>query len=204
MKNMMMRHDSPISRSDLIRRSRTGFSLVEVIIVVMILSVLSGLIIPRMVGIASSKERLVVNTAADLLSAFAYRDSIASGSAAIEYNGGSRSLMLLGARGGTEENEPLTWQRDPLAPTVRLPEHMDLRALADDELLPETSWSITARDDGTRPTIQFLIDGKKIEATVSLPRWAQSPYVVESDALFRPNLPDAIDLDATGQGRDTW
>ena len=146
----------------------------------------------------------MVATAADLLSAFAYRDSISSGSAAIEYNGGTRSLILLAARGGNKENEPLTWQRDSLAPVVRFPEYIDMRAMADDELLPETNWSVTAREDGTRPTIQFQINGKKIDATVSLPRWAQSPYVVESDTLTLPRLPDAIDLDATGQGRDTW
>ena len=201
---MMIRHNQQPLRTRRSERRRSAFSLVEVIIVVMILSVLSGLIIPRMVGIASSKERLVVTTAADLLSAFAYRDSIASGSAAIEYDDGNRSLILLGARGGNMKNDPLTWQRDPLAPVVRFPEYIDIRALADEELLPETNWSITARDDGTRPTIQFQIRGKKIEATVSLPRWAQSPYVVESDALAVPRLPDAIDLDATGQGRDTW
>ena len=201
---MMIRHNQHPLRTHHSERGQKAFSLVEVIIVVMILSVLSGLIIPRMVGIASSKERLVVTTAADLLSAFAYRDSIASGSAAIEYNGGNRSLILLGARGGNKKDDPLTWQRDPLAPVVRFPDHIDIRALADEELLPETNWSITARDDGTRPTVQFQIRGKKIEATVSLPKWAQSPYVVESGALIVPRLPDAIDLDATGQGRDTW
>ena len=204
MNYMMIRHNRQSLRTVRPERVRSGFSLVEVIIVVMILSVLSGLIIPRMVGIASSKERQVVMTAADLLSAFAYRDSIASGSAAIEYDGGNRSLILLGARGGNRKDGPLTWQRDPLAPVVRFPEYIDIRALADEELLPETNWSITARDDGTRPTIQFQISGNKIEATISLPRWAQSPYVVESDALTVPRLPDAIDLDATGQGRDTW
>ena len=201
---MMIGHNPQVHNSSGRRLGRRGFTLVEVIIVVMILSVLSGLIIPRMVGIASSKERLVVSTAADLLSAFAYRDSISSGSAAIEYDGSNRNLFLLGARGGNSEDEPLTWQRDPLAPVVRIPEYIDVRALSDGELLPETSWSITAREDGTRPEIRLQITGNKIEATVSLPTWAQSPYVVESDALTVPKIPDAIDLDAIGQGRDTW
>ena len=112
--------------------------------------------------------------------------------------------MLLGARGGNSTEEPLTWQRDPLAPIVRIPDSIDIRALSDGELLPETNWSITAREDGTRPEVQFEISGKKIEARISLPTWAQGPYVVESDALTVPRVPDSIDLDATGQGRDTW
>jgi prepilin-type N-terminal cleavage/methylation domain-containing protein len=204
MKHKMIHHDVQARRNALAPRARNAFTLVEVILVVLILSLFAGLIIPRIAGITSSKERLVVTSAADLLSAFAYRDSIASGTAAIEYDGTNRNLFLLGARGGDSAEEPLTWQRDPLAPVVRFPDSIDIRALADGELLPETNWSITAREDGTRPEVQFEINGKKIEARVSLPTWAQGPYVVESRAFIVPKIPDSIDLDAIGQGRDTW
>jgi prepilin-type N-terminal cleavage/methylation domain-containing protein len=204
MKHKMIRHDAKYQTDPRSKRDRKAFTLVEVILVVVIMSLFAGLIIPRMAGITKSKERLVVTSAADLLSAFAYRDSITSGSAAIEYDGSNRNLMLLGARGGNSTEEPLTWQRDPLAPIVRIPDSIDIRALSDGELLPETNWSITAREDGTRPEVQFEISGKKIEARISLPTWAQGPYVVESDALTVPRVPDSIDLDATGQGRDTW
>ena len=204
MKHMMTPHegqDRTVSRT---RRARNAFTLVEVILVVLILSLFAGLIIPRMAGLTSSKERLVVTSAADLLSAFAYRDSIVSGSAAIEYDGSNRNLFLLGARGGDNADDPLTWQRDPLAPVIRVPDSIDIRALSDGELLPEARWSITARDDGTRPEVQIEINGKKIEARVSLPTWAQGPYVVELDSMITPKIPASIDLDATGQGRDTW
>ena len=182
-----------------------GFTLLEVIIVVLIMALFAGIIIPRLAGMGRRAEALTVDKVADLLSAFGYRDSIASGTTAIEYSEATGSLTLLAMRrdqGNPEE--PSVWSRDLLAPVVTIPTTMTLRAYEDGKLLPDSNWSIITNSDGTRPKIKMELTGKATESSLVLDPWAQGPFVVDELNPEIVLLPDSFDLDAAGQDRVPW
>lgn len=192
--------------SNNLQRARTrGFTLIEVIIVIMIIVLFAGLILPRLSGLNRRAEQIAVDRVADLLSAFSYRDSLASGSTAIEYSSSGGSLALLTLWVDPEEpDDPAIWSHDILAPMVRLPETMGMRAYEDGELLADSDWSILTRVDGTRPKIEIELVGESINSTIMLDPWAQTPSVVDELSLETTLLSDAIDLDAIGQDKEPW
>lgn len=183
-----------------------GFTLLEVIIVVLVIALFAGMIIPRMSGMGKRIEALTVDRVVDLLSAFGYRDSLASGRAAIEYSESNRQLLLLtlkqNARDDSSSEE--IWSKDALAPAVKIPDSMTLRAYEDDKLLPETTWSILTNIDGTRPKIKFELIGEDTDTTLILDPWAQGPLLVDEMLMEVQTMPDAFDLDAAGQDRVPW
>ena len=183
-----------------------GFSLVEVIIVIVIVSLFAGLIIPRVAGISRGSDQLTVMQASDLLAAFAYRDSIASGKTALEFNGDARTLMLMKHVGDEAGPEAESWTPDSLAPILYLPDRMELNAYMDESLLADGGWWIESSSDGTRPKVELELVGKELDSTVTLPPWAQSPYTTDrvTNSFTRVMLPEEIDLDSSGQERIPW
>ena len=182
-----------------------GFTLMEIIIVVLIIALFAGMIIPRMSGLGKRTEQLVADKIGDLLSAFGYRDSIASGSTAIEYSESDRTLVLLTLKTDPiDPDEPPVWSRDYLAPTVKIPLSISFRAMEDGKLLPDSGWSIIAHNDGTRPKIELEIEGDAVDTSITLDPWATGPYVIDNTQDKIIMLPDAFDLDAAGQDREPW
>jgi prepilin-type N-terminal cleavage/methylation domain-containing protein len=184
---------------------RRAFTLIEVVIVVLIISLMAGLIIPRLGGVGRRAEQLAVDRVADLLAAFSYRDSLASGSTAIEYSANQGSLTLLTLRRPPETPEdPPIWMRDVLAPVIRIPDTIVMNAYEDGAILPNGDWSLITNLDGTRPKIEIELSGSTVNATVMLDPWAQTPAVVDENNPAPTTLLDAIDLDAVGQDKDPW
>jgi prepilin-type N-terminal cleavage/methylation domain-containing protein len=182
-----------------------GFTIIEVVIVVLVLAVLAGVVIPRLGGVGRRTERLSVDRVSDLLAAFGYRDSLASGSSAIEYDATNHSLTLLILRRNPEQPEqPEIWMRDILAPVTNLPATVELSAFEDGERLPNGDWSLLTNMDGTRPKIEMELLGENVHATVMLDPWAQTPTVVDENTQSDSKLTNAIDLDAVGQDKDPW
>jgi len=182
-----------------------GFSLIEVIIATLILVLLAGLVIPRLGGMNRRTEQLAVDRVADLMAAFCYRDSMASGTAAIEFDANRGSLALLGLRRDVENpTRPATWEIDPLAPIVNIPETVAVTAYEDGSMLPNGDWTLLTNYDGTRPKIELELEGQNVFATIMLDPWAQTPTVVDEMRDDPAVLSDAIDLDAIGQDKDPW
>ena len=160
---------------------------------------------PRLGGVGRRTERLSVDRVSDLLAAFGYRDSLASGSSAIEYDATNHSLTLLILRRNPEQPEqPEIWMRDILAPVTNLPATVELSAFEDGERLPNGDWSLLTNMDGTRPKIEMELLGENVHATVMLDPWAQTPTVVDENTQSDSKLTNAIDLDAVGQDKDPW
>ena len=178
----------------------------EVIIVIMILSLFAGLILPRMSGISRGSGKLTVMQAADLLAAFAYRDSITSGGTALKYDGNARVVTLMSDRSKRRSSGGRTWEQDPLAAPLYLPDDFELNAYMDGSLLPDGGWLIESDTDGTRPKIELEITSEEVDSSVVLAPWAQSPYTSDRNAELykRVLLPEAVDLDSSGQERIQW
>ena len=182
-----------------------GFSLIEVVIATLILVLLAGLVIPRLGGMNRRTEQLAVDRVADLLAAFCYRDSMASGTAAIEFDANGGSLMLLALRKDPDNpTQPATWEIDPLAPVVNIPNTVSVTAYEDGAMLPNGDWTLLTNYDGTRPKIELELEGSNVFATIMLDPWAQTPSVVDEMRGDTTVLSDAIDLDAIGQDKDPW
>ena len=184
---------------------RNGFTLIEIVIVIMIIALFAGLIIPRMASLGKRNESLTVDKVADLLSAFSYRDSVASGSTAIEFVATDNSLLLLALQPDPlNPEDPRVWSRDYLAAPVDIPSSLTLRALQDGKLLPDSNWSILTNSDGTRPKIEMELQGDLVDASIVLDPWAPGPYVVDNTRQEVVLFPDVFDLDAAGQDREPW
>ena len=184
---------------------RRAFTIIEVVIVVLVLAVLASVVIPRLGGVGRRTEKLTVDRVGNLLAAFSYRDSMASGSSAIEYDANQHSLILLLLRRDPQsDSEQEIWMRDVLSPVVMLPETIELKAFEDGEMLPNGDWALLTNMDGTRPKIEFQLVGENVNASLMLDPWAQTPSVVDENAPNAAILSDAIDLDAVGQDKDPW
>lgn len=183
----------------------TGFTLIEVIIATMILVLLAGMVIPRLGGISRRTEQLSVDRVADLLAAFSYRDSLASGTSAIEFNANQGTLMLLTLKKDPEyPSRPATWMVDTLAQAVDIPDSISVSAYEDGALLPNGDWTLLTNYDGTRPKIELELEGENVFATIMLDPWAQVPTIIDELKNESAVLSDAIDLDAIGQDKDPW
>ena len=178
----------------------------EVIIAIAIISLFAGLIIPRVAGISRGTGQLTVMQASDLLAAFAYRDSITSGKAALEYDGNSRTLKLMASRLEASTDSKEAWMPDALAPALYLPNDIEINAFLDGALLANGGWWIEASSDGTRPKVELELEGKELDSSIVLPAWAQSPYTVDriKGSVSKVLLPEEIDLDSSGQERIQW
>jgi prepilin-type N-terminal cleavage/methylation domain-containing protein len=195
----------PASTTKLQTPARRAFTLIEVIIVIMVIVLFAGMIVPRFFGLNKRAEQLVVDRVADIIGAFSYRDSLASGKAAIEYEHTTRRLMLLELEADPNSpDDPPVWKVDNLAPVVEIPDGIVLRAFEDGDQFAEGSFSILARSDGTRPKIEIKVLGEDLTATILLDPWAQGPHIISDELGFGVDLPDAIDLDSTGQDREPW
>ncbi|PKP96301.1 MAG: hypothetical protein CVT74_17435, partial [Alphaproteobacteria bacterium HGW-Alphaproteobacteria-13] len=76
-------------------RRQSGFTLVEMIVVIVLIGVIVSVIAPRFAGAARRRADDTARAAALLLSAAAYRDTVGSERLALEFDGSRRTLELL-------------------------------------------------------------------------------------------------------------
>lgn len=182
--------------------ARTGFTLLEMIVVVIVIGIMSALIIPRIGGTRYREYSLTAEKINDVVLMFAHRVSTSKQAAALRYDPSAKRFELLAK---VEDNGDYYWEPDPLSRPVVLPswfEDDSLSIFVDGEYVNSMQWPVTTTPGEARPMIEVEINWDIHQTLVSLPPHAMGPTIWVNGEGTEPLMP--IDLDAIGQGREEW
>ncbi len=185
---------------------RRGFTLLELLVVLVILALLFSMIVPRFAGTDRRALQLVSDQVADLLTMYAHRATLGQKPVGVGYDPERRAIMLLVIDIDLDRpDQPADWQVDRLVTPVKLPSTVDLfDARADGEPVDLALWPIANRPGKDRPTIEITLVGRDGETTaVVLAPHAIAPRQINPDEVG-PAVRMPIDLDAAGRHREEW
>lgn len=185
------------------QRAHPGFTLIELIVVVVLLGIMAAIITPRLFESASRRAGACARELTTLLSVAAHRDSLGADRLALEYDAPARTLRMLMLRSGDGEAQ---WRVDPLVSEVVIPADATLAAFADGRALDASAWRIAMPPTEPRPTIELRLSlaGARSEGwAITLFSAASSANLQAPGAAARAAL-TSIDLDAAGVGNMPW
>jgi len=204
-------------------RSPRAFTLVELIVVITILGVLSGLVVPRFLSNDRRRAEAEVRAVAGLLTLIAQRDALGNHQMALDYEALRSSIRLdtrrrLGPTDRKNAGAPALgeWRPDPLLSDVPLTAAEVVEVRFDGRPADDRSWRIELAPGGSgvpRPLIEIVLAqrtnrGKATNAwIVELIPSAPEASIVTADprtgrAIGR--APASIDLDKLGRSDVPW
>ena len=157
------------------------------IVVLVILSVLVTLAVPKLVGNQERQFNLAVDQTADLLTMYAQRENL-SGKVVGLWHDRERntiSLQALDTRFG-DVDEAAEWRTDFFTPAVKMPSFMtdaDVEFFADGERYDAAEWPLATNIGEDRPRIDITLRGPTRQATLSLSPHGVSPLVVNGEQV---------------------
>ncbi len=197
--NLLRVHATQQSQHD-----HRGFTLLEMIVVVIVLGILASMAIPRLSGTRLREYELKVEQSADLMVMFAHRLSTSTKATGLQYDAPNRKLFLLTLQTDEVANETY-WVDDPLSPPVTFPEWMAEDAVAlftDGDFADTSQWPLTAMPGENRPIVEISIEWEDHTSLIMLASHAMAPSIWIDGKGTEPLTP--IDLDAAGQSREEW
>ena len=198
------------SRARRVRRSTTGFTLIEVMLVVVILGILSGMVAFRMTGDLRRRRDLAALKIESLLETLAHRHQLSQDRMALSYDPSDQGLQLDRFYLNADEDvdsDPV-WRRDVLAQRVVISDD-EIAILAirfDGRTLPLNSfarWEIPV--DEARPTVEIeLAWGEEEVDLIQLLPHELRP-MRDGLGLEQAIAPlEPVDLDAIGKDDESW
>jgi type II secretory pathway pseudopilin PulG len=196
-----------VTRARYPSRGRAAFTLIEAIVVVVIISVMAGVIVPRMVARDRSGVKREIEAVRSLLSAAAQRDVMTSQLVALHFDADTSTLSVL-TLADEDEKKPRgddlwPWRVDRLIPSVVLTKTSVVRSQADEVALDEDEWLIELVRGVRRPDLLLELKGDRDQLwSVYLPSKgaAAAAWRGDTDEIERVSY----DLDAQGKESREW
>jgi len=197
----------------------TGFTLVEMIVVMIVLSVLAAVVVPRVAGLGVRQAEAEVRQAQDMLTLAAEKAAALNAPAAIDYADKTLTLYTFRMKADPSGNAAADlsiegagagkWTPDPLANPLRLSRVTVDAARLDGVPLPAGKpWRITFSPGQARPGVEFdLKDDSSRTWTLRLESDATQTTASragQADAGSNAAPRRSIDLDDAGRGTAKW
>ena len=169
------------------RNNPKGFTLIEMIVVVIVIGIMATMIIPRLSGTRDREFNLLIEQVSDIVLMFAHRSSTSNQPTGLRYD------------------EDHYWDVDPMALPILLPDWIkgdEVEIYIDGELADTSMWPVTVTPGETRPLIEVGLGWESRYALISLGSHSIGPNIWLDGIGKEPLMP--IDLDAQGRGREEW
>src|SRR6056297_3423322 len=131
---------------------RSAFTLIELICVVLILSVIGGLIVPRITSNDARASEFRAESIAGLFSAVARKDALANEPMRLKFDREEQTLELLVLRKRADERRA-RWVRDSLVPAVDVTRLAPRSLYLDGIAQRPDEWTIEFPQNELRPAI---------------------------------------------------
>lgn len=183
-----------------------AFTLVELIIVIILISVLSALVVPRLGNLGVRAASVEADSIAGLLTAAAQRASLGSEAGALEYTPASRQFALLIQR-RTADDQAASWEAAPLSRPVRLERLSLRRAMLPGGVLPgSVAWRAPVGGGVSLGPVSLLLGDGETAWQVDVAEGSLSAKVsrLANEAAWLPGAGVIVDLDAQGRRDKPW
>jgi len=192
-------------------RGGGGFTLIELIVVMIIIGVIAGVTIPRMFGSSARAAQAEAENVQRLLTIAAERDAYGNEPLAIEYSEADQALTILTRRDSAAGDGQAQWVPDRVLLPVFLSRVRVSGAWEGGRTLPKKSWRVVFNKLEQRPLISIQLESLASDSGSAKPTW-QLTLSPEASSATRdlgvgqvaPADSRVIDLDLSGKGDKTW
>jgi prepilin-type N-terminal cleavage/methylation domain-containing protein len=204
--------------------ARGAFTLLEILVVVVILSILATAIVPRMLNVGQRQAEQEARAVQRLLSIAAEKVSVWNQPVAVDYQADKNTLSVWTQREDAKATADTTgaarvrWSYDPLVEPVLLDRLKISSASTDGQSLASGKWRVTFIPGQPRPVIAVNLEPKSdrdgARWTVTLPadeviamRTSSSDpskSIGSGSSSSFGSQARSIDLDDTGKGETSW
>jgi prepilin-type N-terminal cleavage/methylation domain-containing protein len=201
--------------------ARLAFTLIEMLVVVVIISILASAIVPRMINVGQRQAEIEAKSVQRLVSVAAEKCDVWNQPVAVDFNAEKNALTVWSQREDPKATSDavgaarVRWQIDPLVETVAFGRLKISQATQDGQPLASTKWRVSFTPGQPRPVLSIELAPKTDRDG---PRWTVVLGVGETAATcsavgdaVHPAGPNAvgaqsrsIDLDDAGKGQTKW
>jgi prepilin-type N-terminal cleavage/methylation domain-containing protein len=187
---------------------RRAFTLIELICVVLILSVIGGLIVPRITSNDARASEFRAQSIAGLFSAIARKDALANEPMRLKFDREQQTLELLVLR-QRDDDRRARWVRDSLVPSVDVTQLTPRTLYLDGIAQRPDEWTIEFPQNQLRPAITLELQHTGESQATRIWIVELLPYETKATLRTAGAEQDAmrnrlVDLDAVGRGDSPW
>lgn len=186
-----------------------GFTMIELIVVIVLFSVLAGAIMPRLVSWQGRKPEQEAYAIGELLSTAAKRDALTSQRVALDFDAQRACFRIMSYQEQFDyAGRPIgaAWKDDILAGFVNLEETKVVSASADGAALDPGQFRVEFAPGASRPEVEIVLeDSEGVRGyIIALASGAWRARVLDRAAGVVTSDAGVIDLDATVGSEQPW
>lgn len=185
--------------------TRCGFTLIELIVVIMVMAIMATMILPRLFGNDKRQFQLVADQVSDLLMMYAQRESLGTKPVSLWEDTDRRQLKLMTLEVFDDSlTKQSKWIIDKTVRPVSLPNDVVILDVhVDGESMDISTWPFQSPPGQLRPSLAIILEGPSGIITIAMASHSIVPMQIHSQQ-YAEWLGGPVDLDAAGLDREDW